>query len=138
MSQSHSLYDYTRDDEVAANLMALNGADPISVYKRRTATARNFGILAIPIGIFMLVIPPVGIIFIVLGVSALAKRHKDINDIKKELAERQANAKKEERAALKEEVRREMLKEELRAEIEAENSAKKSTSRKKVSKKKKA
>lgn len=69
------------------------------------------------------------IIGAITGVALGIKEKKKNNRAQSQISETMRA--KDERAALKEEVRREMLKEELRAEIEAENRAKKSSSAKK-------
>ena len=136
MSDRRSFNEMMVDDEIVSNLMAMNGADPVAVYKRKTSSVHSSGLAAIIVGIPFLVIPFIGIPMIAYGVGILGKRRKVIEDIKKQVAEQQRDSAKNEREALKEEVRREMLKEELRAEIKAENSAKKSSSSKTAKKKK--
>ena len=136
MGDRRSFNEMMVDDEIVSNLMAMNGADPVAVYKRKTSSAHSSGLAAIIVGIPFLVIPFIGIPMIAYGVGILGKRRKVIEDIKKQVAKQQKDFAKNEREALKEEVRREMLKEELRAEIKAENSAKKSSPPKTVKKKK--
>ena len=123
-----------RDNKITANLMALNGADPVTVYKEETSSHHSLGISLIIVGGFMaFIIPIIGVPAALLGLAIIIKRRKTIQELKKQMAEQQKNAASNERAALKEEVRREMLKEELRAEIEAEKAAKKVSSSKKAS-----
>ena len=127
MSKKDTFYEQLTGDAIVSNLMALNGVDPLTVYRKQTMTLWSFGITSVFVGIFTaFIIMPVGIGFIVVGLIVLIMRGKNIHKIKKMLAEQKENAPKNEREALKEEVRREMLKEELRAEIEAEKASKKS------------
>lgn len=136
MSDRRSFNEMMVDDEIVSNLMTMNGADPVAVYKRRSSSVHSSGLAAIIVGIPFLVVPFIGIPMIAYGVGVLSKRRKVIEKIKKQVAKQQRDSAKNEREALKEEVRREMLKEELRAEIKAENSAKKSSSSKTAKKKK--
>ena len=135
MSDRRSFNEMMVDDEVVSNLMALNGADPVAVYKRRSSSVHSSGLAAIIVGIPFLVVPFVGIPMIAYGIGILTRRRQIIKNIEKQVAEQKKNASKIERETLKEEVRREMLKEELRAEIEAEKATKKSSSPKKSKKK---
>lgn len=135
MGDRRSFNEMMVDDEVVSNLMAMNGADPVAVYKRRSSSVHSSGLAAIIVGIPFLVVPFVGIPMIAYGIGILARRRQIIKNIEKQVAEQKKNTSKIERETLKEEVRREMLKEELRAEIEAEKATKKSSSPKKSKKK---
>lgn len=93
MGKKYSLYEQSQHDQINANLMALNGADPVSVYKRQTQSINTRSTSSIIVGI--LTFPLFGfisMIFLVGGIILKLLRRSKIKQLKQQLANSQSKA----------------------------------------------